>query len=342
MKNKFLLFTLAMLGANLLAQPVLTYNNHALKEGTTNPMLITNYTNPNPVVAGENVVWDFSALTRTKDFRGFLFSSYASENGTDFSDATTELEEFNNLFYFKIQENGIYEVGSTNKAGTYQIKYEQPPLKISFPFTFGSSESGVFSGTYTTSDVSGSIEGTYEILADAYGTLILPDVTIENAIRVKNTKYYTKTYNNYSTDIELETYRWYHQGNRYPLLVLTKVTSTNSNGNTYTSTQAAFKSEVNKNAIVENAVSIDNSINIYPNPVTDIVNISYTLLADEKVNISLYDISGKKLNTLMNESRKAGAHTESIEINKAHKGIGAGILKVETGNGTVTQSIIFE
>lgn len=46
-----------------------------------------------------------------------------------------------------------------------------------------------------------------------------------------------------------------------------------------------------------------------PNPVVDKTTIGFTLLQDSKVGLDIYDMEGKKIESLINESMDAGAHT---------------------------------
>jgi hypothetical protein len=59
-------------------------------------------------------------------------------------------------------------------------------------------------------------------------------------------------------------------------------------------------------------LSTSNNILVYPNPVTDIVNIGYALTRKSNVTIKIYDLNGKvvKMTNLANKSN--GYHIESI------------------------------
>jgi len=49
----------------------------------------------------------------------------------------------------------------------------------------------------------------------------------------------------------------------------------------------------------------------YPNPFSSNTNISYNLLVPSKVNLSIYDLNGKKIRTLVNMEQAAGMHQQS-------------------------------
>ena len=50
-------------------------------------------------------------------------------------------------------------------------------------------------------------------------------------------------------------------------------------------------------------------VNIYPNPFTDHTNISYTLDNSDQVQISVFDITGRSIATLVNTNETAGSHS---------------------------------
>lgn len=57
---------------------------------------------------------------------------------------------------------------------------------------------------------------------------------------------------------------------------------------------------------LENIESHDISLNIYPNPCNDFVNINYELNKNSQVNIEVYGMMGNKIETLINETQKTG------------------------------------
>ncbi len=86
------------------------------------------------------------------------------------------------------------------------------------------------------------------------------------------------------------------------------------------------------------SVSADNiSLNTYPNPYTDKTVISYTLLQDEKVTVSAFDIMGQKVCTLAGgEMQAAGNH--QLEFS----GVSAGVyvLKIQAGNNSLVKKLV--
>ena len=59
----------------------------------------------------------------------------------------------------------------------------------------------------------------------------------------------------------------------------------------------------------------------YPNPFNPVTKINFDLPFDSKVNISLYDITGREVKSLVNESRTAGYHTVQFNASDLSSGI---------------------
>lgn len=59
---------------------------------------------------------------------------------------------------------------------------------------------------------------------------------------------------------------------------------------------------------------VDESYNLqlYPNPLTEKSTLSYTLKKQESVSVEVFDLSGKKIASLLNEKQSAGQHTVSL------------------------------
>ncbi|MBK8982869.1 MAG: T9SS type A sorting domain-containing protein [Ignavibacteria bacterium] len=76
----------------------------------------------------------------------------------------------------------------------------------------------------------------------------------------------------------------------------------------------------------------------YPNPFNPVTKINYDLASDDFVKITLYDISGKEVRTLVNEFRQAGFH--SAEFNASELTSGIYIYKLESPGFTAMRRMI--
>ncbi|MEO8666437.1 MAG: YCF48-related protein [Ignavibacteria bacterium] len=76
----------------------------------------------------------------------------------------------------------------------------------------------------------------------------------------------------------------------------------------------------------------------YPNPFNPTTTIEYLLPADGNLKITIYDISGKEVMTLVNEFKNAGYH--EIKFNGSSLASGNYFYKMSSGNFNVIKSMI--
>jgi hypothetical protein len=69
----------------------------------------------------------------------------------------------------------------------------------------------------------------------------------------------------------------------------------------------------------------------YPNPFNPITKINFELPEDTKVNISVFDLSGRTISTIVNEVRTAGYHTVQFDASEISSGVY--LYRIITGNG---------
>jgi len=78
----------------------------------------------------------------------------------------------------------------------------------------------------------------------------------------------------------------------------------------------------------------------FPNPVNEATTISFVLKTKAPVNISLFNISGKKIKEMVNDDLTEGVH--SLELKKGTIPSGVYFYKMVSGNFTQTRKIIFQ
>jgi len=321
------------------AQTILTYKTHGLLPNEKNPMRLTKYVDPG--ICGQNVTWDFSKLEETNNFTGNIQQSYITKGGERFSNVNTALEEFGNFFFFNSSSNQLEQYGYLSNNGSTIIEYTTPFIKMRYPFSYNSSYSGVFDGKYIfNNNEIGDIAGTYSVTGDAIGTLQLPEgKSFRNTLRIKEVKSYNQIVNGITTKIEETTYRWYINEHRFPILVLINCSYSFENGQTSTSTRAAYNSDV---LLSTNNVSnsSDYKLEVFPNPYNEKVNIVLHLDKNSKVNICVYDLIGKRVSVLTDKYESAGDFTYYFSAKEIGLTRGTYIVKVIVNNSETTRKIL--
>jgi hypothetical protein len=84
--------------------------------------------------------------------------------------------------------------------------------------------------------------------------------------------------------------------------------------------------------------------NAYPNPFNPRTDIAYHLAESENVNISVFDLLGRRVRTLLTEQQPAGSYQlywNGSNENGLRVPIGSYIIHMQTENATQIQKVIF-
>lgn len=306
-----ILFVLSTFG-----QLQLTYEDNAYLKSDYQPFILTQ--NVEEGNAGPDQVWDFSQLTKIGEINSYMSEAAQSSYSVLYPAANVVLRENATDFFFKVGPSGIEEYGNSNENVT--IKYDKPILKFPFPFVYGASVSGTYSGHIAgTPEI--QIGGPYSSHADGYGTLILPgNVVVKDVLRVRFTRG-----SNDSPNGETVVFRWYARNSdpilRYPLLSVTKVESP-AKSYVYRVAYYAYSERLTNATGTEKIINAQEytsdksqnyNISIFPNPFIERAKIEYSLPVDAKVTLLVTDNLGRVVETLVDSKQAAGKHSASIK-----------------------------
>ena len=76
----------------------------------------------------------------------------------------------------------------------------------------------------------------------------------------------------------------------------------------------------------------------YPNPFNPVTSINYDVPKDSKVNITVYDIKGGEIATLVNENKAAGRYT--VSFNATNLTSGVYFYRIKAGDFLDTKKMI--
>jgi hypothetical protein len=326
-------------GSFLVAQEaVLTFEKHAYSAGVVNEMVLTKYVDPGK--EGRNQVWDLSSMDSDEDFTGTITSSYETDIENRFPESNVVLKEFGNRFYFKLNERELKGYGMSYGNGRTIHKYDRPYVKMRFPFGYGDHISENYSGIVRISDREHKVDGTYEVLADGYGKLLLPDGSAHYPVlRVKTVQNYTLHFEK-PQSYRVVTYRWYSGSERYPLAVL--ITSHIAvSGNTSVSHLAAYKDVsmlTGEHSPVGDQSAAD--LKVYPNPVEKNFTLEYHVADDPGVLIELYDHTGRKVAILVDETNPPGTYLREFNAADLELTGGTYVVRSRIGGKTSTGTLV--
>jgi hypothetical protein len=335
--KKIFLLTAVLIGSFeiLNGQITLTSKTHSFRIGDSHNFVFLN--NADEGLAGANVIWDFSNLSPVnKTLISHMLDPNSIPLTNPSNNANFVLEEFGNYFFFRNSSNLMEQYATV--FGKSTVKYDKSIPKLKFPMSYGFKMAGNYSGVQICPSDTLPVTGNYEVFADAYGTIILPNnITIDNVLRVKQTRTINIQGNDKITEV---TYRWYAADIRYPLFVIIKYITPQQ---TYTAETAMYAEASNhkKSAMGISMANNNATFEIYPNPFEDKLMIDINLNESSNITLELFDISGKTVKTLIkSKNYTAGSHTLNFFASKLNLKEGTYYLKISTSKETILRKIV--
>jgi len=80
------------------------------------------------------------------------------------------------------------------------------------------------------------------------------------------------------------------------------------------------------------------SLSVYPSPAADALTVSFALPSEGRVTVALYDLSGRRVATVVDSDLTAGRHDVSCDVSTLTPGVY--LARLETGTGTLTRRVV--
>jgi hypothetical protein len=208
--------------------------------------------------AGAAQTWDLSSLVPTT--AGSL--THGSANAGFPATNITQTDAAGSSIYYDFSAAGQTIHGI--EAGVTLITYQNAQTSLEFPLSLGVSGSDSHACTFTSGGYPFSRAGTTTWEADGWGTVITPNGTYTDVLRVKLTQTYTDTYSLGTIDYDVTIYQWLKAGIHYPVAGLTDIVTS--------------LGDSQYGVYLTGNVSLDEmdkaSISVYPNPTSGNVTIN--------------------------------------------------------------------
>lgn len=94
--------------------------------------------------------------------------------------------------------------------------------------------------------------------------------------------------------------------------------------------------KVTNTTSVEEVIA-DNSVQVYPNPTTDVAHVTFSVTKASNVTIQVTDVMGRVVSNVANENMAAGAH--KVDIQTANLPAGVYNIKIQTEAGSRTERL---
>ncbi|NVK63211.1 MAG: T9SS type A sorting domain-containing protein [Flavobacteriales bacterium] len=278
--------------------------------------------------AGSNVTWDFSGLQETGATQS---NNYTSNSSSSFPAATVALEASaggqSSTTYLETtaSEQNIQGIETSSVVFDYQT----PQKILVFPLDNTVNEMSSFQCTFTSGGFPFTRSGTMNITVDGYGTLITPEGTFTDVVRVKHTMVYSDVYAGGTIDYDQTVYMWYKAGVHQSLLLLSELSSNIAP----TQYSAHYLSNVN----VGLDEQVPSTVAVYPNPSSSLINIEVEEGSSKVESVVLMDMTGKTVGSELLNNGTAQMHIDHLQ-----NGVYFATLVGENGRKLVTKKVIKE
>lgn len=317
----------------------------------------------NPGRAGANVLWDFGKQEAINEKYKLSYTQLEE-------DSVVTGCEHNTLYHYLLRNDSLYSLGYENP--TTLMHNQRPELLLTFPFSYQKRIEGYYYGTGNYCHRLDLIaQGKTVTWGDTYGMIILPNGdTLQHVLRVRSLKkiaekmipylqkdsviqpvvnidsinYHLK---NDSVYMQVETYKWYAEGYRYPIFeTVENVTYKNQKPLKHFNT--AFLYSLDKHSYLnndpKNLARLDEiekadkktrnnsfpdnnnnlsgnnpnkeliNYNVYIENGSNSISIEYNLNQSADVTISLYDMQGRLLINYPKTNHPEGFYQEAIAL----------------------------
>lgn len=310
-----------------------------------------------PGATGANVAWDFSNLV--DDTLAFTWTALDPQN-TAFVDS---FPNANLAFQAPVQGNGsntwIYyhydaNAGSLDLHGSaslindstgvdtfFYLLTPNPKRVQTFPFTYSDSYVDGFSGlnhvNFGGFNFTQTRNGTIEVTADAWGSLVTPAGSFQNVLRIHTLENITDNFLTSVTTQEIHRYTWYSANEKYLLMHMDSIIVRPQFGPTSTSISMFYRDGAPTVGLEEADLAEAMGLELFPNPSQGSAHIRLHSPPSGPLHCSIHDLSGKSLRSYAWQSDGL-PFLHEFDLSDLSPGVY--FIQFQTSKGSVTQKLI--
>ncbi len=236
--------------------------------------------------SGANITWNFSNLKSVYKFKRYNVLPGSTPYSGLFPASTLARTDYLGTVYtyWKNSSTASAYYGFV-EPGVVDQSFKTPITYYKFPINYNDNFTDTFTAVTNPGAITG--KGKYSFKADAWGTLTLPNKTVNNTLRTKSVIYIgDSSINSYSLTTE---YAWYQNGHKEPLLLISKVIVNKI-------LTRKFVMFDYSNTIGIQVIYVVNSVKLFPNPATQSLSVSFDKsIFKGGVSIRVFDLAGKKV-----------------------------------------------
>lgn len=305
-----------------------------------------------PGSAGANQTWDLSGMVPDIVSTNTFLAPSGLPGSDSFTGAThgvyTPIDGTDVIYgYLSFDNNQLEDLGyyATGPELDMLYYYPNPKTLLVFPLEFNNSFSDTYQSEVEIQDESGtmlSVEtGTIDALVDGYGTLITPEGTYEDVLRIQYNREGTTVVSLagnqlFSSETTSTEYQYYKSG--YPIpLASVRTTVITAMGNVVEDSQSGGYFIGLNVGLAENE-SPFNSVQVYPMPASTHIELQLNAKAGAKTDFTLLSNTGKTVHLWNRHVLNEGHNQLRLELPQLAAGIY--LLQINTPQGMYTERVV--
>lgn len=330
MKKFSTLIALALVSSFAVAQISVTAADMP-QVGNSQYYTANDSTGVTPGASGQGATWNYATLTPS----GTNFTiTYGLPNshpqGSGFPSSTMVEAATNQQYRFMTANTDSVVLDGEKSISNTRMVYDIKPTLYVFPMTFGYTHSDSVHAVYPDGFISNVDRiGEYTVEFDGEGSLTTPFATYPNVFRIKTVGVFFDSSYTGAAKVNAVTvrYEWYSVGTTTPRMII-NLTSVSINGGA---------PQLGKDVwYADNGIGIDNSLSnfkltVAPSLVEDRTSVSYTLDGSSTVNISVMNMLGEVVSSVVSENESAGVHSHEFDLSGLAPGMYTVSLEAEGG-----------
>lgn len=323
MKKIYLLISAALLSAGAYAQ-TLNQGNHAMVVGNSYATKQCDSTGVTPGGNGTGQTWNFSTVTihnsTLKNYNAVTVASTGSAAAYPAAGVAVSAGANQNSFYSSNTTDYKY-YGGDIMVGTNAVvlNYSSPLAAARYPMAITNATTSAISGSISAFSNNGTFTGNATVTATGTGTLNLPSMTFPSVIKVVSVQTISFTIILPGTLSMVTTDYYSPAGSKAPMFSIESSTLTSALGNSI-QTFAKINSNYLVLGVKEQQDQIALGFEVFPNPASDVVNVSYNNPSNEAVSYEVINTNGQLVKSEKVNSSN-GFNKQAISLNGLSSGM---------------------
>ncbi len=298
---------------------------------------------------GANHVWNYTGLTSISLDTALEVTCASTPNCSMFLSATNMAAKTlsSSAYVYSIINSDSVSTTGYYASATQNAILTNPMKQLKYPFSFRDSFTDAYAGSITfdpglgTGPITAHEAGNLHVVCDGWGILKIPTNVDSNTVRIHGTQTFIDSASIFGSPVAItvaiNTFQWYMLNYHSPVM---SVTFTDQIAGPGTPIHIKTVSYARKYPVgISNVAMLENSLQLFPNPASDQLNVQFDVANSTKVRIALIDLLGREVAVMANAEFQ-GQQQISCNTNGLSKGMY--IVRLQSEGETVNRKVTIQ